>query len=79
MRRCAEHPEDEDCRAPPIEQDVSALEPETHTYERQPGELEAEKKQPDEMVHDPRELALLRQLQQCERAKVRQPLLDKRR
>ncbi|AKU89959.1 hypothetical protein [Vulgatibacter incomptus] len=76
LRRCADHPDDEDCRQKPIEVDVRDLEPPRHQYERWPSELEAEKKAPDEVPHDPQILELLHELRQCERKLSAQPLLE---
>ena len=75
LRRCAEHPDDEDCRPPPIEVRLEDLEIPRHVYERRPSELEAGDKLPDEVPHDPRVLDLLRRLELCEARKNPQPLL----
>jgi hypothetical protein len=77
LRRCAEHPEDEDCRPPPIERRLEELEPPRHVYERWPSELEAEGKEPDAVPHDPVTLDLLHRLEQCERRRNPQPLLGR--
>lgn len=76
LRRCAEHPDDEDCRQKPIEVDVSDLEVPAHQIHRQPSDLNAEGKLPDEIPHDPVVLDLLHQLRACEKREVVQPLLQ---
>lgn len=78
LRRCAEHPEDEDCKPPPIEQKLEDLEPPRHVYERWPSDLDADGKEPDEIPHDPKVLGLLKELEQCEARKTPQPLLRPR-
>lgn len=75
LRRCAEHPDDEDCTPPPIERKLEDLEPPRHAYERWPSELEAGDKAPDEIPHDPKILDLLARLARCEAKKDPQPLL----
>lgn len=75
LRRCAEHPDDEDCRPPPMERRLEELEPPRHVYERWPSELEAEGKEPDEIPHDPMTLDLLHRLKACESRQDPQPLL----
>lgn len=76
LRRCAEHPDDEDCRPRPLEVDLSELEAPPHRIHRSPSELDAEGKHPDEIPHDPVVLDLLHQLRACERETVAQPLLQ---
>lgn len=75
MRRCAEHPDDEDCKPPPIEMRLEDLELPRHVYERRPDELDAGDKEPDEVPHDPKILDLLHRLRACEAGKNPQPLL----
>lgn len=76
LRRCAEHPEDEDCEQPPIEVELRALEPPRHTFESWPTDLEAERKDPNEVAHDPVVRDLLYRLRDCERKEKAQPLLE---
>jgi len=78
MRRCAEHPTDEDCQPPPIERRLEELEPPRHTFERWPTELNADGKAPDEIPHDPVTLDLLHRLRRCEERRDPQPLLRSR-
>jgi len=78
MRRCAEHPEDEDCKAPAMEVELRDVEPPRHQFEVWPTDLEAEHKDPDEVPQDPQIRELLHQLQACRRSHTPQPLLDRR-
>lgn len=78
LRRCVEHPDDEDCKPPPIEVRLEEAEPPRHQFERWPGDLSAEGKEPDQVPHDPRVLHLLQQLEACRRKVSPQPLLDRR-
>lgn len=77
MRRCAEFPEDEDCRPPPMEVDLRAVEPPRHQFERWPSDLEAEHKDPDDVPNDPGIRELRHQLDLCRRKQSPQPLLDR--
>lgn len=77
LRRCAEHPDDEDCRQRPIEVDISALEMPAELIEFDPSELDAEGRHPDEIPHDPQVRDLLRRLERCERERMAQPLLER--
>ncbi len=76
LRRCAEHPDDEDCREKPLEVDISDLEVPAHQIHRQPSDLNAEGKTPDQIPQDPLVLDLLHQLRECEKREVVQPLLQ---
>jgi len=77
MRRCAEHPEDEDCQAPPMEVELREVEPPRHQFEVWPTDLEAEHKDPDDVPQDPGIRELLHQLEACRRRHTPQPLLDR--
>ena len=77
LRRCAEHPDDADCRQRPIEVDIDDLVIPSHQIERDPSDLNAEGRNPDEIPHDPQVLELLHQLKACERRAVAQPLLQR--
>lgn len=79
LRRCAEFPDDEDCKPPPIEMRLEDLEPPRHTYERRPGDLDAGEKLPDDVPHDPKVLDLMQKLRACELARSPQPLLERER
>ncbi len=79
LHRCAQHPDDEDCRQRPIEVDINDLVVPSHQIERDPSDLNAEGRTPDEIPHDPQVLELLHQLEQCERREVVQPLLQRSR
>lgn len=75
LRRCQEFPDDEDCKAPPIERDLRDLEPPPHQFERWPTELVVEEGAEDRVVHDPQSLDLLHRIRSCRRAATPQPLL----
>lgn len=77
MRRCAEHPGDEDCQAPAMEVDLRDVEPPRHQFEVWPTDLEAEHKDPDEVPQDPQIRELQHQLEACRRRHTPQPLLDR--
>ncbi|HEY0839254.1 MAG TPA: hypothetical protein VGD74_03640 [Vulgatibacter sp.] len=77
MRRCAEFPDDEDCRPPAMEVRLQDVEPPRHQYERWPTDLEAEHKDPDEVPNDPGIRELHHQLDLCRRRQSPQPLLDR--
>lgn len=77
LRRCQEHPDDEDCHPPPIERDLRDLEPPRHQYERWPSELVVEGGAGEAVIHDPGLLQLHDELQKCRRAASPQPLLDR--
>ncbi|HWV39074.1 MAG TPA: hypothetical protein VN033_11450 [Vulgatibacter sp.] len=79
MRRCVEHPDDEDCRAPPMEVELRDVEPPRHQFEVWPTDLEAEHRDPDEVPQDPGIRELLHQLEACRRRHTPQPLLDRHR
>lgn len=77
MRRCAEHPGDEDCQAPAMEVELRDVEPPRHQFEVWPTDLEAEHKDPDDVPQDPGIRELLHQLEACRRRHTPQPLLDR--
>ncbi len=77
LRRCAEHPDDADCRQRPVEVDINDLVVPSHQIERDPSDLNAEGRTPDELAHDPQVLELLHQLKECERSQTVQPLLQR--
>ncbi len=66
LRRCGEHPDDPDCAAPPAEAPVNAFVADPRATFREPSALEAEKRSPDEVAHDPIEVALRTELSRCE-------------
>lgn len=76
LRRCADFPDDEDCKPRPMEVELRELEPPRHTYESWPTDLEAEHKDPDEIAHDPGMRTLRRDLAACELRQKAQPLLE---
>lgn len=77
LRRCGSNPDDADCKAPPIEMDVSALEVPAHQIFRDPSDLLAEGRDPDEIPHDRVSVDLVHKLQACERSQIAQPLLQR--
>lgn len=77
LRRCESNPDDPDCKSPKVEVDISELEVPSHQIEREPSELNAEGKAPDEIPHDRITLELLHRLKACESKKVVQPLLQR--
>jgi hypothetical protein len=77
LRRCAEHPDDPDCRPKPVEVDINDVVIPSHQIERDPSDLNAEGRLPDEIAHDPEVLDLLHRLKACEREQVVQPLLQR--
>lgn len=77
LRRCGSNPGDPDCRPPPVEVDISELEVPAHQIARDPSELEAEHRHPDDVPHDRVSLDLLHKLRACERTRIAQPLLQR--
>lgn len=76
LRRCGSNPDDADCQRPPVELDISALEVPSHQIFRDPSDLEAEKKAPDDVPHDRVSVDLVHKLRACERSQIAQPLLQ---